>query len=214
MGLGAALLWGGVALAEGPYDERAHYEQARFCPGRAAQVPSQSDCLRRGGGRVVEKYTDMGSRYVKLRWASGAERRYQTEGGNGADCYEDARRGSYAEMVTWRGKLMRFTVRGKTCHVSPHSDGALVLAALPGWAGSGLALACVLLPGRLLAHRPLLRFGAWMGLWGFGYFPAIQVVLGEAEFSWVWLVCVPGALLCAVLALVPPGRGETRIGTG
>ncbi|RII15960.1 hypothetical protein DSC45_17095 [Streptomyces sp. YIM 130001] len=157
---------------------------------------------------MLEKSSTVGMRNVTLRWASGAEKKYTIEG-IGGSCYERARNGSQAEMVTWRGKLMRFEVRGATCQVTPQEDGALMLTVAPGWAGAGLVLACLLLPAPLLAKSPGLRFGAWMGLGGLAYFPVIQLITGETQW-WVWALCVPLMLMCSFAVLFPPDRRVPR----
>ncbi|MEV3987308.1 hypothetical protein AB0J57_00195 [Streptomyces sp. NPDC049837] len=210
---GALLAWAGLTLAHTPYEERVHYPQARPCADREAAA-SPHGCLGRTSGRVIEKGRGTGTFWLRVRWASGAEKQYNVEG-RYPPCYDAARRGSHAGMVTWRGKLMRLTVRGETCEVSPHAGAALLMAVLLAWAGVGLALVSLAWPGRD-PHLVSLRCAAWMGICFFGYFPGIRLAAG-GERWWIWALCLPLAAACAIVAFLPlrprsspPANGSTR----
>ncbi|MGP3989864.1 hypothetical protein [Streptomyces sp. 3N207] len=199
--IGALLAWGGLSLAYEPFQERVHYPQAPWCAERDGQE-SPHGCLRRTQGRVVAKDRPQTGPTPRLRWASGAEKTYDVEGSI-PPCHDDARRGSRADMVTWHGKLMRVTVRGKTCEVAPNGGSTLVLSLLLAWAGLGLALACMLWHGRSPGGTaPMVRPVAWMGMGLCAYFPGIRIVTEESQW-WVWALCLPPALTCFGLLLNP-----------
>lgn len=202
--LGALLAWGGLSLAQGEYAERVHYPHACPCTEPGAETSSHG-CLKSTTGRVVDKRKGggMGVTYnLQIRWKSGATKWYDLMGQSPA-CYDSARRGSRADMVTWQGKLMKVTVRGKTCDTVTASPTALALCWLLIWAGAGLAVASLLSNARNWAGLGLgIRPAAWMGAGLLGYFPAIRALAGETQW-WAWIFCAPLAAIFLVLALAP-----------
>ncbi|MBO8192292.1 hypothetical protein ITI46_11530 [Streptomyces oryzae] len=199
--VGALLVWAGLSMADGPYQERVHYPRAPWCEELDGQR-SPHGCLRRTQGRVVAKAQLETGPTLRLRWASGAEQTYHLEG-SFPPCHDDARRGSRADMVIWHGKLMRVTVRGRTCEVGPNGGSALVLSLLLAWTGLGLALACLLWHEGPWEGRALtVRSAAWAGLGLCAYFPGIRVLAEEGSW-WVWALCLPPGLLCLALLLAP-----------
>jgi hypothetical protein len=219
---GLAVIWIGVDLAAKPYRETVLFRHAEPCAHRSV-TQEASDCIGRETGRVTDKDTRTESSgttdsettttvyELSIKRSSGKTETHEID----SALYDAARRGSRADLETWRGEVVGITVRGESDDLSPSSVGALTLSLLVAWAGAGLVLWSALGDGRFRGFPGgWMRTFAWMflGLWTLA--PAGYIV--ASGVGWETAVAV-GFWLFGLAVIVPffsDGRDGLRWSVG
>lgn len=136
---------------EAAFRDAVLYRQAPHCPQHRDSRPGDR-CVGRADGRVADKDMEQSctsdsngaqncTTTYELLVKSPRHTGWREVSGS---TFGAARRGSHAVLRTWRGGVVRLTVRGRTDSFPPPSAGWLTLRIMLGWALAGVALGAVL----------------------------------------------------------------------
>lgn len=193
--VGLALMVTGIVTSSAPRRELRDFHRARPC----TTAGGGHDCISRSAGTVIDRTSrvvgsepEVDAYFVTIRSPEGYTNTFSVS----VDLYFLAKKGRAVQMEIWRGHITHIAIGDQYADRPPTSND--FTAWLIGWAGTALAMACVVFRRQ--------RFAFW-----FGFIAGVIVYAAVDRWSQAWYVVplIVIAIMVSIRARIPAGRART-----